>query len=88
MNCICYNGYDGSICVQDRQKYVNVKPRESNKIRTVVDMDNNLVLWFIMGGEKNGLLVGNAEIPPSILKMDLFPYFELYWEGNKVRLNN
>ena len=27
VNCVCYNGYDGSICEQDKQTYVNVKPK-------------------------------------------------------------
>jgi hypothetical protein len=43
MNCVCYNGYDGSICEQEKQKYVNVKPRQEKSIRTVVDMNNSVI---------------------------------------------
>lgn len=38
LNSVCYNGYDGSICEQDRQSYVTIKPKEGNRLRTVVDM--------------------------------------------------
>jgi hypothetical protein len=40
-----------------------------------------------MGGEMQKLLIGKTLIPHSMAKQQLFPYFELYWEGNKVRLN-
>jgi hypothetical protein len=88
MNCVCYNGYDGSICEQERQKYVNVKPKEGNKIRTVVDMTTGSIEWHIMGGELQRNLIGRACIPLSMIKQPLYPYFELYWESNKVRLNS
>lgn len=87
MNSVCYNGYDGSICEQDRQSYVTVKPKEGNRLRTVVDMTLAQVEWYIMGGELLRTLIGKATIPASMLKQHLYPYFELYWEGNKVKLN-
>ena len=79
MNCICYNGYDGSICEQDKQKYVNIKPKEGNKIRTVIDMDKALISWFIIGTELRKVPIGEAEIPSAMMRQPLFPYFELYW---------
>lgn len=75
MNCICYNGYDGSICEEDRQKYVNFKPKEGNRIRTLVDMANSRVDWYIMDGNQVRNHIGSAVIPPSMLKQPLFPYF-------------
>jgi len=87
MNCVCYNGYDGSICEEDRQKYVTFKPKEGNRIRTMVDLGCARVDWFIMEGSHSKVHIGTASIPASMLKQPLFPYFELYWEGNKVRLN-
>lgn len=50
MNCVCYNGYDGSICEQDKQRYVNIKPKEGNKLRTVIDMSLMQIEWYMMGG--------------------------------------
>jgi hypothetical protein len=50
MNSVCYNGYDGSICEQDRQSYVAVKPKEGHRLRTVVDMGSAQVEWYVMGG--------------------------------------
>jgi len=87
MNCVCYNGYDGSICEQDKQKYVNFKPKDNTKLRTVVDMTQGQVEWFIMGGEARKCSIGQANIPSTMIKQPLFPYFELYWEGNRVKLN-
>jgi hypothetical protein len=40
-----------------------------------------------MGGELIRTFIGKALIPPSMTKQALYPYFELYWEGNKVKLN-
>lgn len=40
-----------------------------------------------MGGELMRTLIGKATIPPSMMKQHIYPYFELYWEGNKVKLN-
>jgi len=40
-----------------------------------------------MGGELSRTFIGKAYIPPSMAKQPLYPYFELYWEGNKVKLN-
>lgn len=79
MNCVCYNGYDGSICEQDKQKYVSLKPKENHKIRTVVDLNNFRIEWFIMGGELSKFPIGSANIPVTMIKQSLFPYFELYW---------
>lgn len=88
MNCVCYNGYDGSICEQDKHKYVTLKPKENHKIRTVVDLANLKIEWLIIGGELSKIPIGSAAIPATMVKQPLFPYFELYWEGNKVKLNN
>ena len=87
LNSVCYNGYDGSICEQDRQSYVTIKPKEGNRLRTVVDMTLSQIEWYIMGGELSRTFIGKAYIPPSMAKQSLYPYFELYWEGNKVKLN-
>lgn len=58
MNCVCYNGYDGSICEQDKQKYVSLKPKENHKIRTVVDLPALRIEWFIVGGEMSKMPIG------------------------------
>jgi hypothetical protein len=89
-NCVCYNGYDGSICEQEKQRLVDCKPREGQRIRTVVDLvdpSNATVSWYLMGGEQGTHAIGTAAIPPSMAKLPLFPYFELYWENNKVKIN-
>ena len=31
--------------------------------------------------------IGPFKIPNSMFRQKLIPYFELYWEGNKVKLN-
>jgi hypothetical protein len=43
LNCLCYNGYDGSVCEQEKIKYVGIKPKEGNRIRTVVDIANTMI---------------------------------------------
>lgn len=35
--------------------------------------------WFIIGGEAGKILIGKANIPISMSKQQLYPYFELYW---------
>jgi|LakMenEpi03Aug12_release.lakeMendotaPanAssembly.Ray.scaffolds.fasta_scaffold90675_5 hypothetical protein len=75
MNCVCYNGYDGSICEQDKQRYVTIKPKEGNKLRTVVDMTLSQIEWYIIGGESIKTLIGKASVPASISKQTVFPYF-------------
>jgi hypothetical protein len=40
-----------------------------------------------MGGEVKKFSIGQVAIPPSMIKQQLYPYFELYWEGNRVKLN-
>lgn len=75
MNCVCYNGYDGSICEQDKQRYVTIKPKEGNKLRTVVDMTLSQIEWYIIGGESIKTLIGKASIPASISKQTVLPYF-------------
>jgi hypothetical protein len=74
-NCVCYNGYDGSICEQEKQSYVTIKPKEGNKLRTVVDMSMGQVEWFIMGGDMIKTLIGRANIPNCMTKQSLYPYF-------------
>lgn len=86
-NCICYNGYDGSVCEQDKTIYVGYKPKENNKIRTVVDVSQSLVEFYLIGGDAPKESIGKAHIPPSMAKQPLYPYFELYWESNRVKLN-
>jgi hypothetical protein len=44
--------------------------------------------WYILGGEVSKDAIGSAAISPSMSKQALFPYFELYWEGNKIKLNS
>ena len=66
---------------------MNTKPKENNKIRTVINMDNNTISWYIIGGELFKNHIGSVTIPASMSKLPLFPYFELYWENNKVKVN-
>ncbi len=74
-NSVCYNGFDGSICEQDKQSYVTVKPKEGTRLRTVVDMTLAQVEWYIMGGELSRMFIGKAMIPPVMTKQPLYPYF-------------
>ena len=85
-NCLCYNGYDGSFCEESKQTYGFPKPKEGQRIRTIVDMDVPCIEWVVMSHEGRKR-VGPAAIPAAMLRQTLIPYIELYWEGNKVRLN-
>jgi hypothetical protein len=37
-NCVCYNGFEGSIWEGERQRSVKIKSKEGNKIKTVINV--------------------------------------------------
>lgn len=53
-----------------------------------MDISAGRIDWFVMGNEASKNSIGSAAIPASMTKQALFPYFELYWEGNKIKLNS
>lgn len=86
IDCVCYNGHDGSICEQEKQKFVGIRPKDGNKIRTVIDVTQTIIEWHLIGNDAK-CLIGKAVLPETMSKQFLYPFFELYWEGSKLKMN-
>jgi len=40
VNCVCYNGFDGSIWEGEKQKFVKLKTKDGIKIKIVVNLNS------------------------------------------------